>query len=351
MSNSTIKINNRIIGPGFPVYVIAELSANHNQDFEAAIELIHAAKAAGADAVKIQTYTADTLTISCSNEHFIIGKGTPWEGRSLYDLYQEAYTPWEWQSDLMKTALQAGLDFLSTAFDPTSVEFLEAMDVPAYKIASFELVDHDLLKLVARTNKPVILSTGMGTFDEIKEAVGVIRGENNPNIVLLKCTSAYPALPEDMNLVTITDMSESFGVPVGLSDHTLNTVVPVVAVALGATIIEKHFTISRKTPGPDSAFSLEPGEFREMVDAIRIAEQSLGRVTYDGGPHELASRKFRRSLFFIKDIISGEIVTKDHIRSIRPGYGLLPKYLKEILGKRVKRAIPRGTPVQWDQFL
>ncbi len=348
MTNKKISINNHNIGFGFPVYIIAELSANHNQDFEEAVRLIHAAKDAGADAVKIQTYTADTLTISCSNEYFTLGKGTLWDGMNLHDLYKEAYTPWEWQPDLMKTATQLGMDFFSTAFDSTSVEFLENMNIPAYKIASFELVDHELLSCVAKTQKPIILSTGMASRQDIGEAIEVIRKESNPQITLLKCTSAYPALPEDMNLKTIADMSESFGVPVGLSDHSLNTIVPVVAVALGASIIEKHFTLSRKTPGPDSAFSLEPGEFREMVDSIRIAEQSLGRVSYDVCPHELASQTFRRSLFAVEDIIAGELFTDRNVRSIRPGNGLPPKYLKTLISRKARKDITRGTPLSWD---
>jgi len=343
-----LSINNHAIGKGEPVYIIAELSANHNQNFEEAVSLVHAAKDAGADAVKIQTYTADTLTIPCSNEYFTIGKGTLWEGKNLHALYKEASTPWEWQPDLMKTATQLGLDFFSTAFDATSVEFLEKMRVPAYKIASFEITDHELLRCVAKTQKPMILSTGMASREEISEAIAVIRTENNPQIALLKCTSAYPALPEDMNLATIADMSQYFGVPIGLSDHTLNTVVPLVAVALGATIIEKHFTLSRKNPGPDSAFSLEPTEFREMADAIRIAERSIGRVSYDGCSHEDASRIFRRSLFAVENISVGESFTEKNIRSIRPGNGLPPKHLPDVLKKRAKKDIRQGTPLSWD---
>lgn len=334
-----------------PVYIIAELSANHNQNFNEAVNLIHAAKAAGADAVKIQTYTPDTVTLNCRNEYFQIGKGTQWEGKNLYELYGEAYTPWEWQPELQKIANETGLDFFSTPFDPTSVDFLERMDVPAYKIASFEIVDIPLVRKIARTGKPVIVSTGMASLEEIEEAVNAIRQEGNDQIALLKCTSAYPALPEDMNLLTIPDMAKRFNVPVGLSDHTLGTTIPIAAVALGACIVEKHFTLSRMIPGPDSSFSLEPQEFRAMVDAIRETEKALGIVSYQVTEHEKASRVFRRSLFAVEDIAEGELLTEKNIRSIRPGYGLPPKYLPEILGMRAKEKICKGTPLQWDLIL
>lgn len=345
---SSILINGRPIGPGHPVYVIAEMSANHGQKFEQAVEILKAAKAAGADAVKLQTYTPDTMTIDCRNEYFQIGKGTIWEGRNLYELYGEAYTPWDWQPELKRIANELGLDCFSTPFDASAVEFLEKMEVPAHKIASFELVDIPLLQRVARTGKPVILSTGMATLEEIELAVRTLREAGNQQLALLKCTSAYPARPEDMNLRTIPDMAQRFGVPVGLSDHTLGIAVPVAAVTLGACIVEKHFTLSRSIPGPDSAFSLEPDEFRQMVEAIRVAEKALGTVNYELLPGEAASRVFRRSLFVVKDMKAGETFTTENVRVIRPGYGLAPRHLPAVLGKTAARDIPRGTPLEWD---
>ena len=346
--SSMIQIGEREIGASSPVYIIAELSANHNQNFSEAVKLIHAAKEAGADAVKIQTYTPDTLTIRCNNEYFRICKGTQWEGKNLYDLYSEAYTPWEWQPELQKIAKDLGIDFFSTPFDPTSVEFLRQIDVPAYKIASFEIVDIPLIQTIARTGKPIIMSTGMASLEEIEEAVDAIRQEGNDQVALLKCTSAYPALPEDMNLLTIPDMVQKFHVPVGISDHTLSITVPIAAVAIGACVVEKHFTLSRTHLGPDSTFSLEPHEFKTMVDSIREIEKALGTVQYTVTEHEKASRVFRRSLFVIEDIAEGERLTEKNVRSIRPGYGLPPKYFQEILGKKAKKNICRGTPLQWD---
>lgn len=348
MSPRSISIKKKLIGNDYPVYIIAELSANHNQDFNQAVELIKTAKDAGADAVKLQTYTPDTLTINCDNKYFTIGKGTLWEGKNLYDLYGEAYTPWEWQPKLKRIANKLGLDLFSTPFDPTSVEFLEKMHVPAYKVASFEIIDIPLVQKIAQTGKPVILSTGMASLAEIEEVVHVIRNEGNDQIALLKCTSAYPALPEEMNLRTIPHLAQMFDVPVGLSDHSLGISVPVAAVALGACIVEKHFTLSRQMPGPDSAFSLEPQEFKAMVDAIRETEKALGRVCYEVSEHEKASRVFRRSLFAVEDIAEGEMFTEMNIRSIRPGYGLPPKYFHEIFGKKAKENICRGTPLCWD---
>lgn len=341
-------INTRKIGHEYPVYIIAELSANHNHDFDQAVALIKAAKDAGADAVKLQTYTPDTMTLDCDNEYFRIGKGTIWEGKNLYSLYGEAYTPWEWQPELMRIAKGLELDLFSTPFDPTSVDFLESMDVPAYKIASFEIVDLPLIRRVGRTGKPVIISTGMATVSEIAEAVETVRGEGNNQIALLKCTSEYPARVEDMNLRTIPHLSQMFHVPVGLSDHTLGISAAVASVALGATIVEKHFTLSRKIPGPDSVFSLEPHEFRNLVDAVRETEKSLGTVQYACTGKEEASRVFRRSLFAIKDIQKGEPFTVDNVRSIRPGYGMPPKYIDWILGKPAKCDIKKGTPLNFD---
>lgn len=342
------KTGNRIIDENHPVYIIAELSANHNQDFNQAVQLIKAAKEAGADAIKLQTYTPDTMTIDCDNEYFRIGKGTIWEGKTLYQLYKEAYTPWEWQPKLKEIANELGKDLFSTPFDKTAVDFLEKMDVPAYKIASFELVDIPLIQYVAQTGKPMIISTGMATLAEIDEAVTAAREAGCKELALLKCTSTYPAKPEEMNLRTIPHMAEAFDVSVGLSDHTLGIAVPVAAVTLGACIIEKHFTLSRSTPGPDSAFSLEPHEFKAMVEAIRMTEKALGKVSYEVTEHEAASCVFRRSLFVVKDIKVGNIFTEENARSIRPGYGLAPKFLREIIGKKASFDVKKGTPISWN---
>jgi N-acetylneuraminate synthase len=344
---TTISIAGRAIGPGLPAYLIAELSANHNQNFEEAVRLVHAAKDCGADAVKLQTYTPDTITIDSNAQPFRIGAGTVWAGRTLYDLYAEAYTPWDWQPKLKAIANSLGMACFSSPFDTTAVEFLEGMDVPAYKIASFELVDLPLIERVARTGKPVIISTGMANIQEITEAVTCVRATGNTQIALLKCTSAYPAPPGEMNLRTILDMASRFKTPVGLSDHTLGIGVPVVAVSLGACIVEKHFTLSRDIVGPDSSFSLEPQEFKEMVTAIRNAEVAMGDVAYQTSEREQASRVFRRSLFVVKDLKAGEAFTRENLRSIRPGYGLSPKHLSGVLGRRAATDLKRGTPLQW----
>jgi len=339
-----LQISQRKVGRGFPVFIVAEMSANHCQNYDKAIRIIEAAKEAGADAIKLQTYTPDTITIDCDKDYFQV------EHRhcSLYELYQKAYTPWEWQPKLKKIANELGLNLFSTPFDPTAVDFLEEMDVPAYKIASFEVVDLPLIRRIAETRKPIIMSTGMATLGEIEEAVQTIRDTGNNQLALLKCTSAYPASPEEMNLRTIPHMAQAFNVPVGLSDHTLGIAVPVAAVALGACIVEKHFILSRDMPSPDSAFSLEPHEFKAMVDAIRVAEKALGEVHYQVGEQEAKSRFFRRSLFVVKDMEAGEVFTEENVRSIRPGYGLLPKFLKEVLGRRAAGIIERGTPLTWD---
>lgn len=344
---SSIEIGKRRSGIGYPTYIVAEMSANHNQDFDQAVKILRAAKEAGADAVKLQTYTPDTMSIRSDKEYFRIGKGTLWEGKTLYDLYSEAYMPWEWQPKLKKIANELGIGLFSTAFDPTAVDFLEEMGVPVHKIASFEIVDIPLIEKMAKTGKPLIISTGMATLSEIEEAVQAARNAGATQIALLKCTSAYPAPPEEINLRTIPHLSQAFGVPVGLSDHTLGIAVPVAAVALGACIVEKHFTLSRDIPSPDSAFSLEPHEFKEMVDAIRVAEKALGKVRYEVGEKEAKSRVFRRSLFVVKDMKAGEIFTEENVRSIRPGHGLPPKFLKEVLGRRAKHDITCGTPLGW----
>lgn len=343
-----IKIGNRSIGPGNPVYCIAEVSANHNQDYAQAVRIIEAAKQAGADAVKLQTYTPDTMTIASNRKEFRIGGGTLWDGRNLHDLYGDAHTPWEWQPGLKKAAEFFGMDLFSTAFDATAVDFLEKMGVPAHKVASFELVDIALIQKMASTGKPLIMSTGMASVEEIEEALRSARGEGATQIALLKCTSAYPAPAEEMNLRTIPEMARRFGVPVGLSDHTMGIAAPVAAVALGACIIEKHLTLSRATPGPDSGFSLEPHEFKAMVEAVRTAEKALGEVHFGLSDKEEASRVFRRSLFVVEDVKRGEMFTAENVRSIRPGYGLHTRHLGEVLGKRAVRDIERGTPLSWD---
>ena len=343
-----IRIGNRCIGPGRQVYVIAELSANHNREYDRAVRIIHAAKDSGADAVKLQTYTPDTITLACDQEEFRIAGGTIWDGRKLHDLYGEAYTPWEWQPRLKKVAEDLGMDLFSSAFDSTAVDFLEQMGVPAHKVASFELVDIPLIQRMARTGKPLIMSTGMATVEEIEEALCRAREAGATQIALLKCTSAYPAPVEEMNLLTIPEMTRRFAVPLGLSDHTMGIAAPVAAVALGACIIEKHLTLSRSIPGPDSAFSLEPQEFKAMVDAVRTAEKALGRVHFGLSSKEEASRAHRRSLFVVQDVKRGETFTAANVRSIRPGNGLHPRHLEEVLGKRAARDTERGTPLSWE---
>jgi len=345
--SSHIKIGQRTIGAGHPVYVVAEVSANHHQDFDQAVKIIRAAKDAGADAVKLQTYTPDTMTIACSRPEFQI-HGTIWDGRNLHELYGEAYTPWEWQPRLKKVANDLGLDLFSTPFDETAVDFLEEMKVPAHKLASFELVDIPLIQKMARTGKPMIISTGMSTVEEIEEAVRTARDAGATQIALLKCTSAYPASPDEMNLRTIPELSRRFDVPAGLSDHSMSTAVPVAAVALGACIIEKHLTLSRSEPGPDSAFSLEPQEFKEMVNAARIAQKALEGVPFAVGPKEAGSRIFRRSLFVVLDVKQGEAFTAENVRSIRPAHGLHTRHLPQILGRHAACDIERGTPLRWD---
>ena len=344
----TITINGREYGAGRPCYIIAEMSANHGQKFDHAVALVRAASAAGADAIKLQTYTPDTLTIRCDNEYFLIRGGTPWDGRTLYDLYGEAYTPWDWHPKLKAVADEEGLDFFSTPFDSSAVDFLESLDVPAHKVASFELVDLPLLRKIASTGKPVIMSTGMATREEIEESVRTLRDAGTQQLALLKCTSAYPAPPEDMNLRTIPHLAETFGVPAGLSDHTLGIAVPVAAVALGACIMEKHLTLSRSTPGPDVAFSLEPHEFKAMVEAVRIAERALGRVVYEPSEKEKSSLAFRRSLFVVQDMKPGDRFTPQNVRSIRPAYGLHTRHWDVVLGSRAACEIKRGTPLNWN---
>jgi pseudaminic acid synthase len=345
---ANLKIGERLVGPGQPAYVVAEISANHNRSFEQAVRLLHAAKIAGADAVKLQTYTADTITIRSDREYFRIGGGTLWDGRILHDLYAEASTPWEWQPRLKQVADDLGLDLFSSPFDCTAVDFLEGMGVPAYKLASCELVDIGLIQKMAKTLRPLIISTGMATVEEIEEAVRAARDAGGTQIALLKCTAAYPALPGEMNLRTIPQMAERFQVPVGLSDHSMGIEVPVAAVALGACIIEKHITMSRSLPGPDSAFSLEPQEFESMVKAVRLAETALGEVHFGASAHEQSTRVFRRSLFIVEDVKRGQTLTSENVRSIRPGHGMHTRHLPEVIGKRAASDIARGTPLTWD---
>jgi N-acetylneuraminate synthase len=346
--NAAIKIGKRKVGPERPVYVIAELSANHQREFDVAVKIVRAAKDAGADAIKLQTYTPDTITIQSKHECFRVGGGTLWDGRTLHDLYNEAYTPWDWQPKLKHLANDLGMDLFSSAFDASAVDFLEKMDVPAHKVASFELVDIPLIQKMARTGKPLIMSTGMATLEEIGESVEAARRAGAKEIALLKCTSAYPAAPEEMNLRTIPDLQSRFQVPVGLSDHTMGIAVPVAAVSLGACIVEKHLTLSRSHLGPDSAFSLEPDEFKAMVDAVRVSEKAIGKVHYGLTANESSTRVFRRSLFVVQDVKRGERFTNDNVRSIRPGHGMHTRHLSEVLGKRAARDIERGTPLHWE---
>ncbi len=347
-SAAFVQINGREVGPGKPVYVIAELSANHNQNFEQAVRIIHAAKESGADAVKLQTYTPDTITIRSDREYFRVNGGTPWDGRYLHDLYAEACMPWDWQPKLKKIANELRMDLLSSAFDSSAVGFLEQMNVPAHKIASFEIVDIPLIQKMACTGKPLIMSTGMASLEEIEEAVQSARMAGARQLLLLKCTSAYPASPDEMNLRSIPELASRFGVPVGLSDHTLGISIPVAAVALGASIIEKHLTLSRALKGPDSAFSLEPGEFKSMVDAVRTTEKALGQIQFGPSPHESRSKVFRRSIYVVQDVKCGDMFTAGNIRSIRPGHGLHTRHLQEVIGMRAARDIKRGTPLNWD---
>ncbi len=329
------------------IFIIAELSANHGHDINIAKDTIKAAKEAGADAIKIQTYTADTLTIDCNNEYFKLDSGTIWDGRTLYDLYSEAYTPWEWQKELMEYANSIGLIFFSTPFDKTAVDFLEELDVPVYKVASFEIMDIPLIEYIASKGKPMIMSTGVASLSDIEEAVNACKRTGNDQIILLKCTSSYPAKIEDSNLNTIPNMKETFGVEIGLSDHTLGITVPVVSVALGAKVIEKHFILDKSIGGPDASFSLEPQEFKQMVDSVRDAEKALGKVDYSMSEKKENSRLLGRSLFVVKDIKAGEKFTEENVRSIRPGYGLPPKHYNEIINREAIINIKRGTPLGW----
>jgi len=347
--NKVIKIKNRVIGGNNPCYVIAEMSANHAGNFNRAIAIIHSAKEAGANCIKIQTYTADTMTIDSDKEYFQIKQGT-WKGENLYNLYKKAYTPWEWLAQLKEEAEKIDLDFLSTPYDKTAIDFLEELGVNFYKIASFEITDIPLIKYIASKNKPIIMSTGMASLEEIEEAVNAVKSQNNNNLCLLKCSSAYPAIPDDMNLKTMKHLEETFDVVVGLSDHSLGSVSAITAVAMGAKVIEKHFCISREIENPDSSFSMEPEEFKKMVEDIRAVERAIGKISYDISEKEKINKNFRRSIFVVKDIKKGEIFTENNIRVIRPAYGLPPKHFEEILGRKASKDIERGTPLEWNMI-
>lgn len=327
--------------------VVAELSANHGGSLEVALEAVRAAARAGADAIKIQTYRPDTLTIDAPQEHFVV-RGGPWDGRTLYDLYQEAHTPWEWHAPIFEAAHEAGIPAFSTPFDASAVDFLESLEVPAYKIASFELVDLELLRRVASTKKPIVMSTGMATLEEIARSVAAIRevwGGADPGLALLRCVSAYPASPRDMHLRTIARLEELFGAIPGLSDHTLGSAVATTAVAFGARIIEKHFTLDRRAGGPDSSFSMEPEEFAQLVRDVRVACESIGEVRFGPSEGDRGSLTFRRSIFVVEDVEPGETFTRENVRVIRPGHGLPPHLLPNVLGRRARARCARGTPL------
>lgn len=343
-----IKIGNRFVGGDAPTFIVAEVSANHLQDFERAKAIIKAAADAGADAVKLQTYTADTITLDCDNDYFQITQGTIWDGTTLHKLYQEAFTPWEWQPKLLKYANELGMECFSSPFDPTAVDFMEEMNMPAYKIASFEINDIPLIRKIAKLGKPMIFATGIAYLEDIERALQVCKEEGNEQVILLKCTSQYPSPYESMNLKVIPNMAEVFDCMTGLSDHSMGCTVAVASVALGAKMVEKHLTLSRADGGPDAEFSMEPAEFKQMVDEIRIVEKALGKVTYELTEQQVRSREDGRSLFVVKDVKEGEIFTEDNVRSIRPNFGLHTMYYEDILGKKAKKDIAKGTPLAWN---
>lgn len=345
------RIKDRAVGAGERPYLIAEMSGNHNQSLDRALALVDAAADAGADAIKLQTYTADTMTLNLRTPGFVIDDPKSlWNGRQLYELYDEAHTPWDWHAPIMKRAADRGIHCFSSPFDATAVDFLESLDVPAYKIASFENTDIPLIQKVAATGKPMIISNGMASVAEIGEAVAAARAAGAKDIILLKCTSTYPATPENSNLATIPNLAETFGTDVGLSDHTMGVGVAVASVALGACLIEKHFTMARADGGVDSAFSLEPHEFRLLREETDRAWQAVGQVAYGGTRAEEASRQFRRSLYISRDVKAGETLSADNVRAVRPGYGLPPKFMSVLAGKTVARDLPAGTPTDWTMF-
>lgn len=345
-----MKIGNKIISESSHVFIIAELSANHNGSIETAIQTIKAAKRAGADAIKLQTYTPDTLTIDCDKDDFII-KGTIWKGKNLYQLYKEAYTPWEWHEVLFKTAADEGLICFSTPFDNTAVDFLEKLDPPAYKIASFEITDIPLIEYVASKGKPVIISTGIATDEDIKLALEACYKKGNEEVALLKCTSSYPAPIVEANMIMVKDMATRYGVITGLSDHTMGSTVPIVATSFGAKIIEKHFILDRALGGPDASFSMNEKEFTAMVTAVREAEKAIGEVNYNLTEKQQKGKDFSRSLYVVKDVEAGETITLENVRSIRPGFGMHPKHLNEILGKSFSRNVSRGTRLKMSDIV
>lgn len=348
MSATPLTLGGRIIGDDQPCFIVAEISANHNHQLDRAVAIVRAAAKAGADAIKLQTYTADTLTIDSDREWFQLPSTGLWSGRNLHQLYSEAYTPWEWHEELFRVAREEGLASFSTPFDASAVAFLESLGSSLYKVASFELIDIPLLQTIGRTGKPVIASVGMATPAEISEALSTLRRAGAGPIALLKCTSAYPAPPESMNLRTIPHLRSTYGVVAGLSDHTMGSTVAVAAVSLGAAIVEKHFTLRRSDGGPDSAFSMEPEEFSRMVSEVRQAERALGKVSYERSPEEVANLTFRRSLFVVADIKAGETFSPANVRSIRPGQGLAPRFMNEVMGQVAACDIARGTPLSWD---
>ena len=348
--NSTITLAGHKIGNDEPVYIVAEMSANHLKDYDRALRILHAAKEAGADAVKLQTYTADTITIDSDKEYFQLKRGTIWDGMNLHRLYQEAYTPWDWQPKLCEEAKKLGLDCFSSPFDPTAVEFMEQMDMPAYKIASYEITDIPLIRLCASKGKPVILATGVALENDIRAAIEACLKESNRDVILLKCVSAYPTPYEDVNLNTIPYLAEEYGIVCGLSDHTFGHAVALGAVALGARMIEKHLTLSRADGGPDGSFSMEPAEFAELVKNVRILEKALGNKEYKLTDKQMKEREGTRSLFIVQDIRKGEPLTRENIRSIRPGCGLPPAETEEILGKCATHDLQRGEPLRREDF-
>ncbi|MEM9500359.1 MAG: pseudaminic acid synthase [Pseudomonadota bacterium] len=344
-----MQINGRDIGLAARPYLIAEMSGNHNHSLDRALEIVTAAAQSGADAIKLQTYTADTITLDADGPGFVIeDENSPWNGRKLHELYDEAHTPWDWHSPIMEHAKSLGIDCFSSPFDASAVDFLEGLNMPAYKIASFESVDLPLIRSVAETGKPMIISTGMASVAEISDALRTCHEAGNDQVCILKCTSTYPATPENTNIRTLPNMRDTFGCEVGLSDHTMGTGVAVGAVALGAVLIEKHFTLARADGGVDSAFSLEPAEFQALRDETDRAWQALGQITYGGTKAESGSKQFRRSLYIAEDMAEGEAFTEANLRSVRPGFGLSPKHYDMLLGKRVNRAVNKGSPVSWD---
>lgn len=350
MTKAYIEIDGKKIGTGYKPYIIAELSANHNGNIDSAFKIIEEAKKAGADAIKLQTYRPDTITIDCDKDDFHI-RGGLWDGNTLYQLYEWAHTPWEWHEALFEKAKQEGITIFSSPFDATAVDLLEQLNAPAYKIASFEIVDHALIKKVALTGKPMIISTGMANEEEIQEAIEVAKNNGCQELVVLHCVSGYPAPADQYNLRTIADMAERFNVLSGLSDHTIDNATAVTSVALGACLIEKHVTLDRNGGGPDDSFSLEPAELAALCRDTKTAWQALGNVNYERTEAEKGNVKFRRSLYIVKDIKAGEVLTEEHVRSIRPGFGLAPKYLEKVIGMKARQNIMRGTPLKFDSLI